>query len=71
MSETPVILAYIDPGSASFVILSVLGFMAAVGYVVRGWLSQLKQLVFRRRPVASASKKRRARPAGRAGRAGR
>ena len=28
-------LAYVDPGSAGFVIVSVLGFLSAVGYTLR------------------------------------
>lgn len=38
--------AYIDPGTAGFVITSVLGFLAAAGYVVRGWFGRLKRRVF-------------------------
>ena len=30
--------AYIDPGSAGFVITTVLGAAAAAGYLIRGWL---------------------------------
>ena len=30
--------AYIDPGSAGFVITTVLGAVAAAGYMIRGWL---------------------------------
>ena len=30
--------AYIDPGSAGFVITTVLGAAAAAGYMIRGWL---------------------------------
>ena len=40
--------AYVDPGSAGFVITSVLGFLAAGGYIVRGYLSRLKHRVFHR-----------------------
>ncbi len=42
-----VVLAYIDPGSAGFIIVSVLGFLAAAGYTVRAYFSRLKALVFR------------------------
>ena len=34
--------AYIDPGSAGFVITTVLGAIAAAGYVIRGWLGTAK-----------------------------
>ncbi len=39
--------AYVDPGSAGFVITSVLGFLAAGGYIIRGYLGRLKRRVFR------------------------
>ncbi len=42
-----VVLAYIDPGAAGFIIVSVLGFLAAAGYIVRAYFSRLKALVFR------------------------
>ena len=38
--------AYVDPGSAGFVITSVLGALAAGGYIIRGYLSRLKRRVF-------------------------
>ena len=38
--------AYIDPGSAGFIITSVLGFLAACGYIVRGYWGRLKRRVF-------------------------
>ncbi len=38
--------AYVDPGTAGFVITSVLGFLAAAGYVVRGWFGRFKRRVF-------------------------
>ncbi len=41
------IRAYIDPGSAGFIIVTVLGFLAAIGYTVRAYLSRLRRLVFR------------------------
>ena len=48
MNETvTVIPAYIDPGAAGFIIVSVLGFLAAIGYMARAYLSRIKQLVFR------------------------
>ena len=42
------ILAYVDPGAAGFVIVSVLGFFAAIGYTARAYLTRMKQLLFRR-----------------------
>ena len=38
----PVAHAYIYPGSAGFVITTVLGAIAAAGYVIRGWLAGRK-----------------------------
>ena len=38
--------AYIDPGSAGFIITSVLGALATGGYVVRGYLGRLKRRIF-------------------------
>ncbi len=37
--------AYVDPGSAGFVITSVLGFLAAGGYIVRMYWGRLKRRV--------------------------
>ena len=37
--------AYVDPGSAGFVITSVLGALAAGGYIIRGYWSRLKRRV--------------------------
>ena len=42
------LLAYIDPGSAGFIIVSALGFLAAIGYTARAYLDRLKRLIFRR-----------------------
>ena len=39
--------AYVDPGSAGFVVTAVLGFLAAFGYTVRAYLHRLKLWVFR------------------------
>ena len=39
--------AYIDPGSAGFIITSVLGFLAAGGYIIREYWGRLKRRVFR------------------------
>ena len=41
------LFAYIDPGSAGFVIVSMLGFLTAVGYTIRQHLSQIKRRVRR------------------------
>ena len=43
-----VLLAYVDPGAAGFVIVTVLGFFAAIGYTARAYLSRMKQILFRR-----------------------
>ncbi len=42
------LLAYVDPGSAGFIITTVLGVLAAGGYIARVYLDRLKQWVFRR-----------------------
>ena len=47
-----VILAYVDPGAAGFIIVSVLGFFAAIGYTARSYLSRMKRMVFRGGPSA-------------------
>lgn len=39
--------AYVDPGSAGFVITTVLGFFAAVGYLARAYIRRLKYWIFR------------------------
>ena len=39
--------AYVDPGSAGFVITTVLGFFAAVGYLARAYVHRLKYWIFR------------------------
>lgn len=39
--------AYIDPGSAGFIIVSMLSFLAAIGYVVRAYLSRLRERFLR------------------------
>ena len=43
-----VLMAYVDPGAAGFVIVTVLGFFAAIGYTARAYLSRMKQMLFRR-----------------------
>ena len=45
-----IIMAYVDPGSAGFIIVSVLGFLAAAGYTVRAYLGRLRGASFPRRP---------------------
>ena len=35
--------AYVDPGTAGFIVTTVLGFLAAVGYTVRSSLHRLKR----------------------------
>ena len=47
-----VLLAYVDPGAAGFVIVTVLGFFAAIGYTARAYLSRMKQILFRRGSAA-------------------
>ena len=42
------LLAYVDPGSAGFIVTTVLGVLAAGGYLARASLNRLKQWVFRR-----------------------
>ena len=42
------LLAYVDPGSAGFIVTTVLGVLAAGGYITRVYLNRLKQWVFRR-----------------------
>ena len=42
------LFAYVDPGSAGFIITTVLGVLAAGGYIARAYLNRLKQWVFRR-----------------------
>ena len=49
------VLAYVDPGAAGFVIVTVLGFFAAIGYTARAYLSRMKQMVFRSKPAAQES----------------
>ena len=47
-----VLMAYVDPGAAGFVIVTVLGFFAAIGYTARAYLSRMKQMLFRRGSAA-------------------
>ena len=47
VSAPTVAHAYVDPGSAGFVITSVLGFLAAGGYIAREYLGRVKRWVLR------------------------
>ena len=40
-----VLLAYVDPGAAGFVIVTVLGFVSAIGYTARAYLGRLRRFV--------------------------
>ena len=40
-----VLLAYVDPGAAGFVIVTVLGFISAIGYTARAYLGRLRRFV--------------------------
>ena len=40
-----VLLAYVDPGAAGFIIVTVLGFISAIGYTARAYLGRLRRLV--------------------------
>ena len=39
--QADLLLAYVDPGSAGFIIVSVLGFLSAVGYTLRNAFGRL------------------------------
>jgi len=43
--------AYVDPGMTGFLVTSLLGAMAAVGYVVRQYLARIKLWITRKPPV--------------------
>ena len=45
--EVEVMVAYVDPGAAGFIIVSVLGFLSAVGYTARAYIGRLKRMVLR------------------------
>ena len=49
-----ILRAYIDPGAGGFIIVTVLGFISAVGYMARSYLSRLKAVVFKSRASAKA-----------------
>ena len=42
-----VLMAYVDPGAAGFIIVTVLGFVSAIGYTARAYLGRLRRLVWR------------------------
>ena len=46
VSAPTTVHAYVEPGSAGFIITSVLGVLAAGGYIVREYWSRLKHRVF-------------------------
>ena len=46
-AEVEVMVAYVDPGAAGFIIVSVLGFLSAVGYTARAYIGRLKRMVLR------------------------
>ena len=56
--QPDLLLAYVDPGSAGFIITSVLGFLSAFGYTVRGAFGRLTARL-RRPPAGEASPPRR------------
>ena len=41
-----VLMAYVDPGAAGFIIVTVLGFVSAIGYTARAYLGRLRRLVW-------------------------
>jgi len=43
-----VLRAYIDPGVAGFVIVTVLGFISSIGYWARSYIGRVKQRLFGR-----------------------
>ena len=43
-SGVDVLVAYVDPGAAGFVIVTVLGFVSAIGYTARAYLGRLWRL---------------------------
>ena len=52
--QPELLLAYVDPGSAGFIIVSVLGFLSAVGYTLRNAFGRLTARL--RRPRAGGSR---------------
>ena len=47
-ADGELLLAYIDPGVAGFVIVSILGFISSVGYLARSYLGKVKRKLFGR-----------------------
>ena len=41
-----VLMAYVDPGAAGFIIVTILGFVSAIGYTARAYLGRLRRLVW-------------------------
>ena len=46
VGDGELLLAYIDPGVAGFVIVSILGFISSVGYLARAYLGRVKRKLF-------------------------
>ena len=46
--DVEVLLAYIDPGVAGFVIVAVLGFISSIGYMARSYVGRAKRWLFGR-----------------------
>ena len=46
--DVEVLLAYIDPGVAGFVIVAVLGFISSIGYLARSYVGRAKRWLFGR-----------------------
>lgn len=44
-SVVDVLKFYVDPGAAGFIIVSVLGFISAIGYTFRTYIGRMKRLV--------------------------
>ena len=44
--------AYVDPGTAGFLVTTILGFLAAVGYTLRSYLHRMKRWFFRKKADA-------------------
>ena len=52
-ASAEVLRAYIDPGAAGFVIVTVLGFISSVGYWARAHLARAKRRLFGPRDAAA------------------
>ena len=46
--DVEILLAYIDPGMAGFVIVAVLGFISSIGYLARSYVERVKRRLFGR-----------------------